>query len=206
MRVREEQGLELLDAGASDAFAVADHQIAHVYLRDEADRARVAAVCGALAGVDLVLQGRARAEAGLAHHRAGDLVLVAAAGRWFSYDYWLDDRRAPDFARTVDIHRKPGYDPCELFIDPALTSPRLRIAATLLRKTLGFRALMKVIPLDPSLVRGSHGRVDQPPEHRPVLITTRTEAGVPDEISCRMVKDVILSELFDGEARRHEGT
>ena len=87
------------------------------------------------------------------HPRSGDLVLVAQRGCWFSYDYWLDDRRAPDFARTVDIHSKPGYDPCELFIDPALVAPRLRIAVTLLRRTLGFRALMKVIPLDPSLVR-----------------------------------------------------
>ena len=128
------------------------------------------------------------------HQRAGDLVLVADEGCWFSYDYWLDDRRAPDFARTVDIHRKPGYDPCELFIDPAIIGPKLRIAAKLFRKAMGFRTLMDVIPLDPSLVRGSHGRIEAPPEHRPVLITDGGDGA--DEMSCCAVRDVILSQLF----------
>jgi len=197
LRVRQERGRELLDAGASTAFAVADHQVAHVYVTDPGAIARTEALCRGIDGVELVLDHEAQARHHLDHPRGGDLVLVAQRGCWFSYDYWLDDRRAPDFARTVDIHRKPGYDPCELFIDPALTVPRLRIAATLLRKRLGFRALMKVIPLDPSLVRGSHGRVDQSKDHQPVLITTGGQAGAPDEISCRAVKDVILRELFE---------
>ncbi len=197
LRVRRERGRELLDAGASDAFAVADHQVAHVYVGDPGAIARTEALCRGIEGVQLVLDRGAQARHHLDHPRSGDLVLVAQRGCWFSYDFWLDDRRAPDFARTVDIHRKPGYDPCELFIDPALVAPRLRIAATLLRRTLGFRALMKVIPLDPSLVRGSHGRVDQSKDHQPVLITTGGEAGAPDEISCRAVKDVILRELFE---------
>jgi predicted AlkP superfamily pyrophosphatase or phosphodiesterase len=151
---------ETLDAGASRAFAVCDHQAAHVYVADPADRPRVARLLGDLPGVAAVLEGDARRAAGLDHPRAGDLVLEAEPQAWFAYPYWFDDARAPDFARTVDIHRKPGYDPAELFLDPGLRWPRLRIARRLLAKALGFRTLMDVIPLDPSLVAGSHG-------HRP---------------------------------------
>ena len=189
LRVREEAGGELLDAGASRAFAVADHQVAHVYVADPAFLDGVESVCRDLDGVAGVLKPF--------HPRAGDLVLVADEGCWFSYDYWLDDRRAPDFARTVDIHRKPGYDPCELFIDPAIIGPKLRIAAKLFWKAIGFRTLMDVIPLDPTLVRGTHGRTEAPPERRPVLITAGGDGA--DEMSCCAVRDVILSQLFGQE-------
>jgi predicted AlkP superfamily pyrophosphatase or phosphodiesterase len=190
LRVRDEAGGELLDAGASRAFAVADHQVAHVYVSDPAFLDGVESMCRELDGVACVTKSL--------HQRSGDLVLVADEGCWFSYDYWLDDRRAPDFARTVDIHRKPGYDPCELFIDPALRGPKLRIAAKLLRKAMGFRTLMDVIPLDPSLVRGSHGRTETPSGRRPVLITADGDGA--DEISCCAVRDVILSHLFDDQS------
>ncbi len=196
LAVREEQGRELLDAGASDAFAVADHQVAHVYVRDEWKTPEVAGLCAGIAGVERVLDRAEQAKAGLDHPRAGDLVLVAAPRRWFSYYHWLDDRHAPDFARTVDIHRKPGYDPAELFVDPSLAMPRLRIARKLLAKKLGFRVLMDVIPLDASLVRGSHGRTDQPAEARPVLLTAGGEG--PDELPATAVRDVILDHLFEG--------
>ncbi len=83
--------------------------------------------------------------------------MLARADSWFAYPYWLDDRSAPDFARTVDIHRKPGYDPCELFFDPRLWWPKGRAIRRLLQKKLGFRTLFDVVPLDPDLVRGSHG-------------------------------------------------
>jgi predicted AlkP superfamily pyrophosphatase or phosphodiesterase len=151
---------ETLDAGASRAFAVCDHQAAHVYVADPADVPAVARLLGALPGVARVLTGESRAQAGLDHARAGAIVLEAAPDSWFAYNYWLDDRRAPDFARTVDIHRKPGYDPAELFVDPGIPLPKVRIAAKLLARRLGFRNLLNVIPLDASLVKGSHG-------HRP---------------------------------------
>ena len=83
---------------------------------------------------------------------------MSTRDRWFSYPYWIDDDLAPDFARTVDIHRKPGYDPAELFVDPAIKWPKLKIAGKLAKKALGQRMLMDVIPLDASLVKGSHGR------------------------------------------------
>ncbi|MCC6906755.1 MAG: alkaline phosphatase family protein [Phycisphaerales bacterium] len=196
LAVREENGRELLDAGASRAFAVADHQVAHVYVNDEALLTEVRGACERTQGVAEVLDRAAQREAGIDHARAGELVLVSEARRWFSYDYWLDDRRAPDFARTVDIHRKPGYDPLELFIDPAIALPKARLAWKLLRKKLGQRTLFDVIPLDTRLVRGSHGRVDQAPEHQPVLITQHG-ASDADELRCTAVRDVMLSHLQD---------
>jgi hypothetical protein len=195
LRVREEQGLELLDAGASEAFAVADHQVAHVYVRSERRLDEVRRLCAEQPGVESVLDRGSQTEVGLDHPRSGELVLVAARGRWFSYDYWLDDARAPDFARTVDIHRKPGYDPLELFVDPRISLPQARLAWKLLRKTLGFRTLFDVIPLDTRLVRGSHGRIDTPPGERPVLLMPDDDTERPAVLPCTAVRDVILEQM-----------
>ena len=194
--IREEMGTELLDAGASEAFAVADHQIAHVYIKNGQNIDRILDICKKVPGIEQVLDKDAQSSLHINHQRSGDIVLVAAEGRWFSYHYWLDDSKAPDFARTVDIHRKPGYDPCELFIDPAIGNPKLTIALKLLKKKLGFRTLMDVIPLDTSLVKGSHGRIETPEDIQPVMITRRDLKDVPEELPCQEVRDVILEHLF----------
>jgi predicted AlkP superfamily pyrophosphatase or phosphodiesterase len=157
LTIKEELGLELVDFGASRAFAVADHQVAHVYIRDRAIETAVRRSVEATDGVAAVLDEPARRSAGINHPRSGDLIAVARSGAWFTYYYWLDDRRAPDFARTVDIHRKPGYDPVELFLDRQRPWIEGRLMWRLLQKRLGFRGLMDVIPLDAMLVRGSHG-------------------------------------------------
>ncbi|MFT5423877.1 MAG: putative AlkP superfamily pyrophosphatase or phosphodiesterase [Phycisphaerales bacterium] len=197
VEVRTEDGTDLLDCGACRAFAIADHQVAHVYARDEDSRDRAREVLQNESGVERVLD-RAQLEGlGLAHERSGDLLAVAKAGHWFTYYHWLDDARAPDFARTVEIHRKPGYDPCELFVDPRIRLPRLTLARKLAMKKIGLRTLMDVIPLDASLVRGSHGRVEAGPEHRPMLIAARplpAQSGGP--IPMRGVHGVILDHLF----------
>jgi predicted AlkP superfamily pyrophosphatase or phosphodiesterase len=156
--LREERGLELLDPGASAAFAVSDHQIAHVYINDAARHDDVRAIVERTPGVERVLDTPGKSALGVNHTRAGDLIAIATADAWFTYYYWLDDRKAPDFARTVDIHRKPGYDPVELFLDPAIAVPALTVGWKLARRALGFRTLLDVIPLDARLVRGSHGR------------------------------------------------
>ncbi|MEN9577891.1 MAG: hypothetical protein RJA70_900, partial [Pseudomonadota bacterium] len=109
LQVRVEQGRELLDAGASDAFAVADHQLAHVYVRKPELVSDIKQLLEGCTGIDRVLDVAGKRELGLDHERAGELVALSKPDRWFSYYYWLDDERAPDFARTVDIHRKPGY-------------------------------------------------------------------------------------------------
>jgi predicted AlkP superfamily pyrophosphatase or phosphodiesterase len=155
--MREELGRELLDCGASKVFAVADHQVAHIYLNDLSLKTEVRSLLEKAEGIAAVAGAKEKAVGKIDHARAGDLVAVADENAWFTYYYWLDDRVAPDFARTVDIHRKPGYDPVELFLDPRLAFPKLKITRRLLQKKLGFRMLMDVIPLDASLVKGSHG-------------------------------------------------
>jgi predicted AlkP superfamily pyrophosphatase or phosphodiesterase len=170
LEIKDEVGSEVLDVMASKAFAVVDHQVAHVVVQDPALLAQVKAVLEATPGVAQVLDAEAQAGAGIRHVRSGDLVVVSDDHSWFSYPWWNDDAKAPDYARTVDIHRKPGYDPAELFVDPQLAVPALKIAWFLLRKKLGFRALLEVIPLDASLVRGSHGRVPEDKLDWPVLV------------------------------------
>jgi predicted AlkP superfamily pyrophosphatase or phosphodiesterase len=172
LAVRPTPAGEVLDPFASRAFAVVDHQVAHVYVTDERDRARTRTLLEGLPGVAAVLDDAGKRAHGLDHPRSGELVCVAAKGAWFSYPYWLDERAAPDFARTVDIHRKPGYDPCELFVDPRLRFPKLRVARRLAQKKLGMRYLMDVIPLDASLVRGSHGRLPDDPLDGPVFLSS----------------------------------
>jgi predicted AlkP superfamily pyrophosphatase or phosphodiesterase len=175
---------EMLDPFNSTAFAVCDHQIAHVYVSDSAQVPAVADHLRQLPGVTDVLDRAAQCEFELQHPRSGDLVALADPDAWFAYPYWVDDAMAPDFARTVDIHRKPGYDPCELFIDPKLRLPKLRMAWRLIQKKLGFRYLMDVVPLDPSLVRGSHGLLPADPLDGPVIIADRSDCGpLPTEMN-----------------------
>lgn len=195
LNLRDELGAEMLDAGASRAFAVCDHQVAHVYVAHERDRGEVQRILQATAGVEMVLDAQAKQAAGLDHPRAGDLVAISTADRWFAYPWWHDDARAPDFARTVDIHRKPGYDPCELFLDPARPFVRGRLACKLLMRKLGMRALLDVIPLDASLVRGSHGRVEKAHAHRSLLMVN--DADCDDlEIHSSQVLPFLMRQMF----------
>ena len=186
----------MLDFGASGAFAVSDHQVAHVYVRNPRDIPAVKRILENQPGIESVLDRADQTRVGLDHPRSGELVAVSSRDRWFDYYYWLDDALAPDFARTVDIHRKPGYDPCELFLDPEQKFIKLRIAWKLLRKTLGFRYLMDVIPLQPSLVRGSHGRLPQNAAEGPLLILSdsrqRTSRLEMAEVS-RLMEETIFS-------------
>jgi predicted AlkP superfamily pyrophosphatase or phosphodiesterase len=184
-------GWELLDAGESAAFAVADHQLAHIYVKDPAQIAETRAVLEATEGVAEVLDREAMADFGLDHARAGELVAVAAADRWFTYYHWLDDAKMPDFARTVDIHRKPGYDPVELFLDPTIPLPAVKIAWTLAKKKLGFRTLLNVIGTDASIVRGSHGRLPERPEDGPVFLCTDRRAA-RERMEMHEVRDALL--------------
>jgi predicted AlkP superfamily pyrophosphatase or phosphodiesterase len=181
--IKDELGLEMIDCGASKVFAVADHQVAQIYVADPALARRAREVVEAQPGVCAVVDQ--------IHRRSGDFIAVADERSWFTYYYWVDDTVAPDFARTVDIHRKIGYDPVELFIDPAIKFPALNVASFLLKKKLGIRGLLSVIPLDPKLVRGSHGRVPERGEDRPILIVGEELEGVGSELSSTGVYGVI---------------
>lgn len=186
---------EVFDPLTSRAFAVCDHQVAHVYVADPADRPRVGELLASEPGVAKVYEGEQRREIGLDHPRSGELIALAEPGSWFAYPFWLDDRIAPDYARTVDIHRKPGYDPCELFFDPALAWPKGRAMLRLIQKKLGFRTLFDVVPLDPSLVRGSHGLPAALPEDRPLLIGDGPAPDAQEAIGTADAHGLILRAL-----------
>lgn len=195
---REPLGWETLDCGASRAFAVADHQVAHVYVRAPGDVAPVAALLRRTAGIDQVLDASSQTEFGLNHERSGELVAISAPEAWFTYYFWLDDARAPDYARTVDIHRKPGYDPVELFVDPKLPFPRLKLAWRLTQKKLGFRYLMDVIGLDAGVVRGSHGRLPAPgrEEREGAVFVCSSREIERDRICMTQIKQLLLQLQF----------
>jgi predicted AlkP superfamily pyrophosphatase or phosphodiesterase len=196
LAVREEDGGELLDPTASRAFAVADHQIAHVYVCDPGLVLEVRSLLEGLPGVEHVYQDADLRALGLNHPRSGELVAMADARSWFTYYYWNDDKRAPDFARTVEIHRKPGYDPVELFLDPAISAPKLAIAKRLTMRKLGFRTLMDVVPLDASLVRGSHGRITDRVDDGPLVITDEASLLARKTFAATDVKQLLLDAVF----------
>ena len=169
LNVYTQAGMEYLDPWTSKAFAVADHQIAHIYTSD------VAATRSALEGLDglaELLSGDDLAGAGLAHERSGELVALAERDAWFTYHYWLDNEHAPDFGRQVEIHRKPGYDPAELFFDPDdERGAKLRGGLALARKTVGDAV---------RAVGGGPRRVQARPRHaRAAARRRRGRAGVP---------------------------
>jgi predicted AlkP superfamily pyrophosphatase or phosphodiesterase len=182
-----------LDRWASRALAVADHQIAHVYVRNPADIPAVRACLEATPGIDRVMDRTEYSWLGLDHARSGELLCISDADRWFSYYFWLDDDRAPDYARCVDIHSKPGYDPVELFLNPELQLIKARVAAKLLRKKLGFRTVMDLIPLDTSLVRGSHGRIEASPAEGPLVISSKPIPNQDEGMGLADIRDLILS-------------
>jgi predicted AlkP superfamily pyrophosphatase or phosphodiesterase len=190
VHIRTERGLELLDTGASSAFAVADHQIAHVYIKNKAIVAKVRSIVEEIPGVELVLDREGQQRFNINHERAGDLILVADNRSWFTYYFWFNDAAAPDYARCVDIHKKPGYDPVEMFM-----TSKLRAGYKLLRKKLGFRYVMDVIPLDATLVKGSHGRIGSEPSFHPVVISEKPL--LPNQVIATDVYDLIWRNIFD---------
>ena len=194
INVRVERGTELLDTSTSRAFAVADHQVAHVYVKDPSEIAAVKELLQEVEGIEEVLEGAERDKYKLAHDRCGELVAVASESAWFTYYFWLDDRKAPDYARMVDIHKKPGYDPVEMFIDPKIKFPIPLVAGKLLRKKMGFRTVMDIIPLDATLIKGSHGRIPEDKKEWPVLLT-KHQKPLPQELQAVEVFQQILSHL-----------
>ncbi|MEE1926962.1 alkaline phosphatase family protein [Streptomyces sp. TRM 70351] len=191
LEVHTQAGMEYLDPTASRAFAVADHQIAHVYVRDRADLPATRAALNGLPGLAALLDEDGKRAHGLDHPRSGELVALAEPDAWFTYYYWLDDARAPDFARSVEIHRKPGYDPAELFLDPLDPYVRVRAGTALARKKLGLRYRMSVVPLDPAPVRGSHGLLPATEDDGPLLLCSRPGV-LPAAVPAAGVKALLL--------------
>ncbi len=171
--VREVDAAEELDVAGSRAFAMVDHQIAHVYATDAAAIAAAGEALSGVPGIAAVLTGEQLVAAGLDHPRSGQLVALAEGDAWFAYYWWTDPTRAPAFAATVDIHRKPGYDPCELFIDPR----------------------RRCIPCEPALVKASHGLIDVAPPDQAILAAT-CELDAPDDPAVTDLPAIVRGVMF----------
>ncbi len=195
IQVKNELGRETLDAGGSRAFAAADHQLAHVYVQNPADIPAVKKLLQQMPGIEYVLDDEGKKQFHLDHPRAGELVAVADKKSWFTYYFWLDDTKAPDYARCVDIHRKPGYDPVETFADPTIPLLPLKVAGKLLKKKLGFRYLMDIIPLNATLVKGSHGRINEDVQDRPLFVTRQKNLLASGELEPTEIFELILKHL-----------
>ncbi|SIO15343.1 alkaline phosphatase family protein [Algoriphagus halophilus] len=197
IQVKNELGLETLDAGTSRAFAVVDHQLAHIHVKDKADLPLVKKLLEETPGVDLILDEEEKKKYHLDHERSGDLVVVADKDSWFTYYFWLDDSKAPDYARCVAIHQKPGYDPVELFMNPEFALPMVKVGLKVLKKKLGFRYLMDVIPLDATLVKGAHGRIPEESLDHPVFFTSNKSLTQQKHIAPVDVQGLILKKIFE---------
>ena len=195
--IREERGLELLDAGESDAFAVADHQIAHIYCKDSGTIKKLVRLLEPIEGMEKVLFGEDLKKHHINHERCGDIVVVADKDSWFTYYFWLDDAKAPDYARMVDIHKKPGYDPVEMLTDPKDKLVMAKVVGKLLKKKLGFRTVMNIIPIDASLIKGSHGRLTEDKEDYPIFISNYTDAINENTITAIQVRNLIEDHLLN---------
>lgn len=196
LHVKVDLGREYLDTATSKAFSVSDHQIAHIYIQEPELIPQIKVLFENQPGVARVLDADGKREFGLDHERSGELVLLAEPNAWFTYYYWQDDKRAPDFAASVDIHKKPGYDPCELFFNPKLPAPMLSMVGKLIRKKLGFRYVMDVISMDPTQVKGSHGLVVDHPDATPIFMTTHKPLVPAGTIAATDVCDLILQHVF----------
>ncbi|SHI43271.1 Predicted pyrophosphatase or phosphodiesterase, AlkP superfamily [Arenibacter nanhaiticus] len=196
LKVRIERGLELLDAGQSEAFAVSDHQLAHVYIDNAAEKEKIKSLLEKVKGVEKVLSGDDIVAMGLNHERSGDLVVVADKDSWFTYYFWLDDAKAPDYARMVDIHKKPGYDPVEMMTDPNDKLLMLKVVWKLAKKKMGFRTVLDIIPLDANLIKGSHGRIPEDPNDHPVFITNNVGLNPKDSLVATEVCGLIESHVL----------
>jgi len=148
LSVRKISGKEYIDFELSKAFAMVDHQIAHVYIKPgfKDDVTRVFSSND----VGTILDDKLKTIHHIDNAKSGDIILCAKKNSWFNYYWWTDASSAPEFTFTVDIHRKPGYDPLELFIDPK----------------------SKTISHDTSLIKGSHGIIDENENNHPLLAST----------------------------------
>ncbi|BDD06543.1 nucleotide pyrophosphatase/phosphodiesterase family protein [Aureibacter tunicatorum] len=193
LSIRKEGQKEYLDAGASKAFAVSDHQIAHIYIKDSSLINSIKSELENIHGIMRVLDRKEQSKYRLDHSRSGDLVLLAEENHWFTYYFWENNQYAPDYAKTVDIHRKPGYDPIEMFFDQNQQFLKAKIGIKLLKKKIGMRTLMDFIPLDASLAKGSHGIAPTSDKDKPVLISNEKFQS----LKAIDIKNIILKNIFD---------
>ena len=174
LKVKASDQGEVIDYAASQAWAMVDHQMSHVYVQGgDAMIEQVAELLRATPGIAEVVEPAKAPQYDLAHPRSGELIAVSEPNSWQAYYWWNDDDEAPKFARTVDIHRKPGYDPVEMFFDP----------------------VAKGIPLDATLVKGSHGAPAIEPSQRGVLLSSQRGVFVEGPTADTDVADIVLRQF-----------
>ncbi|VTP90723.1 Uncharacterised protein [Sphingobacterium daejeonense] len=179
-----------MDAAASEAFAVSDHQIAHIYTKSEATKQKVKSLLADVAGIDKVLDKEEKAAYGIDHESVWRPSFYWRKGMLgLTYYFWEDDAKAPDYARMVDIHKKPGYDPVEMFM-----TSKSRAIYKLILKKIGIRAVLDITPLDPSLVKGSHGITDVDQDYYPILIGNFEQ--LENIVEPTAIKNLLLNKIF----------
>ncbi|MEO0723526.1 MAG: nucleotide pyrophosphatase/phosphodiesterase family protein [Bacteroidota bacterium] len=188
--LRHSMGRELLDPGNCRAFVVADHQFANVYVKDAADISAVKSLLLQQEGVEQVLDKNEQAQLGMNHARSGELVAIAEKGVWFSYYHFYENKNEPDYARSISIFDKPSYDPLEMFYDPEIAFVKPKLIWKVFKSKMGFRTSFDIIPLDTSLVKGSHGRLADQPGDGPILIAPKRFAR--DQFHMLDLKQTIL--------------
>lgn len=194
LAIREESGREAFFPGSSKVFAVADMQIAHVYVNEPRLLDEVRHLVEATPGVGAVLGEEEKCAHRLNHSRSGELVALAEPDAWFTYYFWLDDAKAPDYARTVDIVRKPGYDPVELYLNEENLLAAVKYGWEFLRDKFGFRSAIHCTPLDARLLKGAHGLKTDLADG-PVALTRHAELLKGSSVHATQIHDLMLAHL-----------
>lgn len=173
--VHEDGGGELIDFENTPAWALVDHQFSHIFVNQSHHDSveKIADLFRDREGVDQILVGDARKLHGMDHERSGEIVVISKPNSWQAYYWWQDDKLAPSFARTVDIHKKPGYDPVELHFDMATKS----------------------IPLDAGLIKGSHGAPSKSAEQMGVFLSNEASLVNTESINDFALFDVVLNQF-----------
>tara|TARA_Y100000590_G_scaffold361534_1_gene418247 strand:- start:3891 stop:5195 length:1305 start_codon:yes stop_codon:yes gene_type:complete len=169
LEFRKINGKEYIDFELSKAFAMCDHQIAHIYIKPGFENT----VKTIFQNVDVgnIFDKNAQLDLKINNVRSGEIILTSKKNSWFNYYWWTDEKYAPEFTFSVDIHRKPGFDPLELFLD---------------MKT-------KKISQDVTLIRGSHGIIDNELSKLPIFGTTISDKILPEKMNVTE----ILPNVFD---------
>jgi predicted AlkP superfamily pyrophosphatase or phosphodiesterase len=194
VKVEDADNGERLDFGTSRAFAVCDNQVAHVYVRRPEDIGPVRRVLEATSGVKEVLDRAAQAPLGIDHARSGELIAVSTPQAFFSYPYWLDEKKTPDFADCIAIFDKVGTDTCELFLKPGLAG-KLHLAKRFAQLGAQLKVPYNIIDTDDRNVRGAR-RIARDDPQRGAAAIASWDLGRKGVVPMEDLKSLVLERMF----------
>jgi predicted AlkP superfamily pyrophosphatase or phosphodiesterase len=186
---------ERLDPGTSRAFAVCDNQVAHVYVARGEDIPAVRAILEAVSGVREVFDTAAQVDLGIDHPRSGELIATSTPRAFFSYPYWFEANKQPDFADCVAVFDKIGTDTCELFLKPGLAG-KLHTAKRLAQLGLGLKVPFDIVDTNDANVRGARRIARNDPQRGAAAISS-WNLGRTGPVPMEDLKDLILARMFD---------